>query len=140
MATVGRGAAQYTVRFPEGLRDRIRAAADDNGRSMNAEIIDALEARYPPLDLVSLHRDMLVDVHRSTEAFLHSYKRGEDVPKSAWLLHLTLWNVLDTVATAKTEAADSLAYYGTYANFQALSEIIGHKHPRGELGDRPSLG
>lgn len=47
MATVGRGAEQYTVRFPDGLRDRIKAAADANGRSMNAEIVATLEDKYP---------------------------------------------------------------------------------------------
>lgn len=43
MATVGRGADQYTVRFPDGLRDRIKAAAEVNNRSMNAEIVARLE-------------------------------------------------------------------------------------------------
>ena len=47
MATVGRGAEQYTVRFPDGLRDRIKAAADENNRSMNAEIVATLEEKYP---------------------------------------------------------------------------------------------
>lgn len=47
MATVGRGAEQYTVRMPDGLRDRIKAAADVNNRSMNAEIVSALETAYP---------------------------------------------------------------------------------------------
>ena len=47
MATVGRGAEQYTVRFPDGLRDRIKAAAEANNRSMNAEIVATLEEKYP---------------------------------------------------------------------------------------------
>jgi hypothetical protein len=34
------------VRFPEGLRDRIKEAADANGRSMNSEIISRLEASF----------------------------------------------------------------------------------------------
>lgn len=36
------------VRFPAGLRDRIAARAKEEGRSMNAEIVAALEAAYPP--------------------------------------------------------------------------------------------
>ncbi len=36
---------QYIVRFPEGMRDQIKALAKTNRRSMNAEIIFALEAR-----------------------------------------------------------------------------------------------
>lgn len=39
---------QYMVRFPDGLRDRIKKAAEDNGRSMNAEIIRVLEREFPP--------------------------------------------------------------------------------------------
>lgn len=50
MATVGRGADQYTVRFPDGLRDRIKAAAEANNRSMNAEIVATLEEKYPAPD------------------------------------------------------------------------------------------
>lgn len=34
---------QFVVRFPDGMRDRIREAADASGRSMNAEIITRLE-------------------------------------------------------------------------------------------------
>ena len=47
MSIVGRGAEQFTVRFPDGLRDRIKAAADANNRSMNAEIIATLGDKYP---------------------------------------------------------------------------------------------
>lgn len=41
---------QYQLRFPPGLRDRIKAAADGNGRSMNAEIVATLEDAYPNPD------------------------------------------------------------------------------------------
>lgn len=43
----GQGSDQFNVRFPPGMRDRIKVAADINGRSMNAEIIATLEERYP---------------------------------------------------------------------------------------------
>lgn len=35
------------LRLPDGMRDRIKAAADENNRSMNAEIVATLEAEYP---------------------------------------------------------------------------------------------
>lgn len=35
---------QYIVRFPDGMRDKIKALAKANRRSMNAEIIVAIEA------------------------------------------------------------------------------------------------
>lgn len=34
---------KFMLRLPEGMRDRIKAAADRNNRSMNAEIVLALE-------------------------------------------------------------------------------------------------
>lgn len=58
MATVGRGADQYTVRFPDGLRDRIKVAADENNRSMNAEIVATLEEKYPKPNPISLSERM----------------------------------------------------------------------------------
>lgn len=36
-------ANKYIVRFPDGMRDRIKEAAEKSGRSMNAEIIHRLE-------------------------------------------------------------------------------------------------
>ena len=39
---------QFMIRFPDGLRDRIKAAAAANNRSMNAEIVATLEEAYPP--------------------------------------------------------------------------------------------
>lgn len=33
----------YQLRFPPGLRERIRERADANGRSINTEIIEAIE-------------------------------------------------------------------------------------------------
>lgn len=44
----GRDSDQFNVRFPSGMRDRIKLAADRNGRSMNAEIIATLAEHYPP--------------------------------------------------------------------------------------------
>ncbi|RAH97841.1 hypothetical protein DLJ53_28840 [Acuticoccus sediminis] len=38
---------QFVVRFPDGLRDRVKAYAERNGRSMNTEIIRVLEASFP---------------------------------------------------------------------------------------------
>jgi hypothetical protein len=44
---VGRGAQQFPLRLPEGMRDRIRAAAGVNNRSMNSEIVATLQEKYP---------------------------------------------------------------------------------------------
>lgn len=37
---------KYVVRFPDGMRDRLKALAAENGRSLNAEIIARLEASF----------------------------------------------------------------------------------------------
>lgn len=47
MAKAGRGADQYMLRFPPGLRDRIKAYAEDQGTSINSEIIRILEREFP---------------------------------------------------------------------------------------------
>lgn len=41
--TVGRGSDQFSLRFPDGMRDELKEVAKANGRSMNAEIIARLE-------------------------------------------------------------------------------------------------
>jgi hypothetical protein len=40
-------AERFQIRLPPGLRDRIRATAEANGRSMNTEIVSTLEDAYP---------------------------------------------------------------------------------------------
>lgn len=41
-----RGSDQFNLRFPDGMRDEIRRAAEASGRSMNAEIIARLEDSF----------------------------------------------------------------------------------------------
>ncbi len=41
--TTGRDSDQFNLRFPDGMRDRIKEAAKQSGRSMNAEIIYRLQ-------------------------------------------------------------------------------------------------
>jgi len=43
---------KYVLRFPEGLRDRIKEMAERNCRSMNAEMVFHLQrAAYDPLEM-----------------------------------------------------------------------------------------
>ncbi|WP_168318497.1 Arc family DNA-binding protein [Rhizobium leguminosarum] len=52
MRTNTQDAEKYVVRFPDGLRDRLREVAQENRRSMNAEIIFHLErALFDPLEM-----------------------------------------------------------------------------------------
>jgi len=41
---VGRGSDQVKLRLPDGMRDQLKAAAKENNRSLNAEIVERLEA------------------------------------------------------------------------------------------------
>lgn len=43
----GRESDKFMLRLPDGMRDRIKTAADANNRSMNAEIVATLEEKYP---------------------------------------------------------------------------------------------
>lgn len=43
----GDEAERFNVRMPEGLRDRLRASAEENRRSMNAELIFHLDRALP---------------------------------------------------------------------------------------------
>jgi hypothetical protein len=43
MAKVSRGSEQAMIRLPAGMRDKLKDAAEKNGRSMNAEIVERLE-------------------------------------------------------------------------------------------------
>ncbi|PON04841.1 hypothetical protein ATY29_25625 [Rhizobium hidalgonense] len=47
MAKAGRGADQYMLRLPDGLRDRIKAYAERMGTSINSEIVRVLEREFP---------------------------------------------------------------------------------------------
>ena len=76
MATVGRGADQYTVRFPDGLRDRIKAAADANNRSMNAEIVATLEEKYPsPQEFDPVRATLIIRELRTSISILKDPER-----------------------------------------------------------------
>jgi hypothetical protein len=46
-------ADQYMLRLPPGLRDRVARRAAENGRSMNTEIIDAVEKHLRDADRIT---------------------------------------------------------------------------------------
>ncbi len=57
---------KFMLRLPDGMRDRIKHAAEKNNRSMNAEILATLEENYPEADgfdaLMSVLRPIVSDV------------------------------------------------------------------------------
>lgn len=72
---------QFVLRLPDGMRDRIKAAAEANNRSMNAEVIARL-ARSFQLDEnqadVTLTRDQMRRLIALAEAYEDLRGKGED--------------------------------------------------------------
>lgn len=86
-------AERFQIRMPEGLRDKIRAAAEKNNRSMNSEIISRLEDTFLPLvERVVQHEDSTLD-------------EGEryDVSKKSFEIRLTKEQVDALFKAAKDE-------------------------------------
>lgn len=52
----------YGLRMPPALKDRVQAAATQNSRSMNAEIVATLEEKYPPSDSLDRATAAVVDL------------------------------------------------------------------------------
>lgn len=52
---------RYTIRVPSYLYDRVQAAADAAGRSVNAEILSSLELLYPPQVDIEARVNELID-------------------------------------------------------------------------------
>lgn len=87
------------VRMSAALRDRIKAAAEKNGRSQNSEIVSTLEEKYP---VMAPERELLgvaielalpgVRAASSDEEALHAIEAGNRVLAEGglkWRLTLT---------------------------------------------------
>ena len=88
-AKVARGSDQFMLRLPDGMRDRVKAAADESGRSMNAEIIVAIARHLHyfeknlnyDLDLeINLDRktDMAKDILKIIEKYTNNSANNEE--------------------------------------------------------------
>lgn len=53
---------QFMLRLPDGMRDRIKATAEANNRSMNAEIVSTLEREYPDNFHEKIMQDTLLNL------------------------------------------------------------------------------
>lgn len=66
-----RGSDQFIVRFPDGMRDEIAQKADENGRSMNAEVIARLGASFEEV----LSWEGMVQVSKRMEAAASAFEQ-----------------------------------------------------------------
>ncbi|MGV1768804.1 Arc family DNA-binding protein [Agrobacterium vitis] len=72
---------KYVLRFPDGMRDRLKEHAALNNRSLNAEIIHRLEVSLqgdPDLDSLrhSLSRPEVTDLLKSQNELLRATLKG----------------------------------------------------------------
>lgn len=52
---------KYVLRLPDGMRDRIKTAAETSGRSMNAEIVARLEDSFAPASEALLEATLVAE-------------------------------------------------------------------------------
>ena len=74
---------RYMLRLPDGMRERIKAAAESNNRSMNAEIVATLEEAYPaPVEPQTLAMLLVADFIDLVERAGSAEERAESL---AWV-------------------------------------------------------
>ncbi|SBW12707.1 Transcriptional repressor arc (modular protein) [uncultured Alphaproteobacteria bacterium] len=80
---------KFIVRMPDGMRDRIREAAEANNRSMNAEIVARLEESFSGETKLSLEavRELIPILAKLVKADENAHRRphaptilGGDLP------------------------------------------------------------
>ena len=69
---------QFVLRLPDGMREEIKAKAEANSRSMNAEIVAAIEAALAQPDLSAAQLRELLDEERN------AYIRAEQLFENAF--------------------------------------------------------
>lgn len=74
--STGRGSDAFMLRFPEGMRDRIKEAAAENNRSMNAEIIARLEKSLAPEETLTMAQitELLTVLARTIKPMTFNYQ------------------------------------------------------------------
>ena len=85
-----RHADKYIIRLPDGMRDRIKTSADEQSRSMNAQIVHMLQSYFDQLD---------DQVAQLGEALEHERQEG---------IALGLADPLDRIAILKVLLLDEL--------------------------------
>lgn len=74
-----RGSDQFVVRFPPGMRELVREAAEGSGRSMNAEILARLDQTFSAWPVVTVHPAIVERAQRYPD----DVRRGFEVALTA---------------------------------------------------------
>lgn len=74
----GRGADQFIVRLPPGMRDAIAKAAESNGRSMNAQVVHALAVYFATQPISPEDIETVPDLERGVANLLKEVSKIAD--------------------------------------------------------------
>lgn len=102
----GRGADQFPLRFPEGMREEIKRLADEDGQSMNTKIIELLKfsIENSGVDLDEITK-MLVDQRREISRLRKFVDQDESI--ATYILSEVL-KYIDDIPPALTVWADHM--------------------------------
>jgi hypothetical protein len=67
-----KGAHQYMLRLPPGLRDSVARRAAENGRSMNTEIIDSIERHLKDVDRITHLEKRVADLELQVKELIRA--------------------------------------------------------------------
>jgi chromosome segregation ATPase len=126
---------KYVLRLPDGMRERIRLAADENNRSMNAEIVDRLEESFDWIRKKALHSAEINDLNNEKERLyqeLDDYKDKAAIHEQARIeslaeiksLRLKLREVDEDAARRQAEIANLRQELGEV--HQILRNYVAH--------------
>lgn len=109
-------ADKFVIRFPDGMRDRIKADADKNDRSMTAEIIERLKAPDPSDALQTILRmerqkltaEMEEGLARQRLAYLATIYRVLDKHLRPFIQSLPHSDLLDVLDRGKAVADEAM--------------------------------
>jgi plasmid stability protein len=126
---------QYLVRFPEGMRDQIKAHAAANGRSMNSEIVSLLNMAlwYADMGRMDSGMEPLREMTDSDREYLALQRKGNDRRETMKTQSLPadlpfLSGDLELTEEEQAQAAEELETY-----VEELAQLIAKKAIRKTL-------
>lgn len=119
---------QYMVRFPDGLRDRIKATAEKNGRSMNTEIVLALEEAFP---VPVTTEELLHDISHAIKA-VRNFREKESLMVLADDLDRLVDELSHSSESSEEARAAAREYVDEHAKYIRRLEQLG-KPGKGDL-------
>nr|WP_246715969.1 Arc family DNA-binding protein [Aurantimonas sp. DM33-3] len=118
---------QFQLRLPPGLRERIKAYADTQGRSMNAEIVRILEREFP--EPVSV--DEQVEELLGLVSALNETSAQEGLAR----LNHALLEAVDRIALGRVEGVSEEDQKKVWNRFEAWREQVHEERYHRDIAD-----